>query len=221
MENIMHSQVDILEQDRSEESDMMNDVLKVHASESENPSTNSGNRVDKDWYVNAAHNIPSKWDDFIPRWKRTVEKLPKVEVFEKDLSLKLAAVVEEIKKENGANTVVLNMTSKCDYTDALIFTQGNNTRHVSAIAEAVRVLAKSKIETDSTLPKTIKTTSGAKGQDWVIVDMGKYIVHVFTPEAREYYDLEGLWAFVVDPSVFDQVRKDREAAFLLGNLASD
>ena len=69
------------------------------------------------------------------------------------------------------------MTKKCDYADAFIFTQENNTRNVSAIVEAVKMLAKSKTKTDSPLPKSIEVTS-AKGQDWLIVDMGKYIMHV-------------------------------------------
>jgi ribosome silencing factor RsfS/YbeB/iojap len=221
MENIMHSQVDIIEQDKSQESDMMQNVLKVHASELKEPVRNSGDQVDQDWYLNAADNLPSKWAHFVPKWKKSVKRIPEVAVAQNDPFLKLAAVVEEIKKENGANTVVMNVTSKCDYADAFIFTQGTNTRHVYAIAEAVRMLAKSKIKTDSTLPKSIQTTSGAKEQEWVIVDMGKYIVHVFTPEAREYYDLEGLWTFVIDPVTYIRVIEDKKAGALLGMVARD
>ena len=45
--------------------------------------------------------------------------------------------------------------------------------------------------------------------------MGKFIVHVFTAEVREYYDLEGLWTFVVDPSKDAQIKNDLTASNLL------
>ncbi len=227
----MHRQAAILDdQKKSEESDMMQDVLKVHASKLESDLSSlreqsdkesfdqsdkdSFDQSDKDWYLDTADNIPHKWEDFVPRWQKTVQKIPKKVIKEDNPILGIAAVVDEIKRGNGANTVVMRMTKKCDYADAFIFTQGNNTRHVSAIVEAVKMLAKSKIKTDSSLPKSIKVTS-AKGQDWVIVDMGKYIMHVFTQEAREYYDLEGLWAFVIDP----MKRNEAEASNILASLS--
>lgn len=49
----------------------------------------------------------------------------------------------------------------------------------------------------SSLPKP--SIEGQKeGSDWLLVDAGPYIIHLFTPDAREQYDLEGLWANVPD-----------------------
>jgi hypothetical protein len=49
----------------------------------------------------------------------------------------------------------------------------------------------------SSLPKP--SIEGKKeGSDWLLVDAGPYIIHLFTPKAREQYDLEGLWANVPD-----------------------
>lgn len=138
MEKIMQSQADLLkDQDNTV---MMENVLKVHASNSSHDVSRESLKEDADWYLDTASNIPSKWDSFIPKWKRFVKKIPSPAVIEDHPTLDIAAIIDVIKRENGLNSVVVNMTEKCDYTDAFIFTQGNNTRHVVAIAEAVKKL---------------------------------------------------------------------------------
>lgn len=141
MQKIMHSQVDLVkDQEDQNESNMMENVMKVHASDPTPVLSKDAPKEDADWYLDTAYNIPSKWETFIPRWKRSVNKMPSPVVLEDHPILEIAAVIDTIKKENGLNSVVINMTQKCDYTDAFIFTQGNNTRHVVAISEAVRKL---------------------------------------------------------------------------------
>lgn len=58
-------------------------------------------------------------------------------------------------------------------------------------------------------------TNANTSQDWIIVDMGKFVLHVFTQEVREYYDLEGLWTFVIDPMTLRRRDQDQKAAMLL------
>lgn len=60
--------------------------------------------------------------------------------------------------------------------------------------------------------------TNASSQDWIIVDMGKFVLHVFTPEVREYYDLEGLWTFVLDPMRRKRSVEDMTAARVLESI---
>ena len=70
--------------------------------------------------------------------------------------------------------------------DAAVIASGRSSRHVMAIAE--HLARRLKEEGYGTRPVT-----GAAQGDWVLVDAGDVIVHVFRPEVRDYYDLEGMW----------------------------
>lgn len=63
---------------------------------------------------------------------------------------------------------------------------GRSSRHVTAIAE--HLARRLKEEGYGTRP-----VAGASQGDWVLVDAGEVIVHLFRPEVRDYYDLEGMW----------------------------
>ena len=73
------------------------------------------------------------------------------------------------------------------YTDAFVICTGQNPRHVQAIAEEVGLILKRE---DGLLPKG---NEGQREGDWVLLDYVDCVLHVFTPEAREYYKLEELW----------------------------
>ena len=69
---------------------------------------------------------------------------------------------------------------------------GRSSRHVAAVAEHLaRRLKEGGYGT--------RPISGAATGDWVLVDAGDVIVHIFRPEVRDYYDLEGMWN-VASPS---------------------
>jgi ribosome-associated protein len=73
------------------------------------------------------------------------------------------------------------------YTDGFVVCTGRNRRHVQAIAQAVRQLAKNDYG---------KHAQGVEGLDrgqWVLVDFGDIVVHVFETSMRGFYDLDGLW----------------------------
>ena len=71
----------------------------------------------------------------------------------------------------------------CDY---FVIASGQNPRQVKAISESVE--AKIKIE-KNIKPRYIEGFS----EDWLLMDYGDIVVHIFTVEARQYYDLERLW----------------------------
>jgi len=72
-------------------------------------------------------------------------------------------------------------------TDWFVVTSGSNTRQVRAIAEAIEEKV-----TKSGGPKPIRI-EGLDTLEWVLIDYGFFVAHVFSNEARAYYDLERLW----------------------------
>lgn len=99
----------------------------------------------------------------------------------------IALVVDALEDLKGVDVVTINIEGKTSIADAMIIATGTSQRHVNALAENVRLMAKRAdypplgVEGDST-------------SDWVLVDLGDVIAHVMTAEKREFYDLEKLWS---------------------------
>jgi ribosome-associated protein len=88
----------------------------------------------------------------------------------------------------GRDTVVLDLRELVDSFDALVVASGRNDRQVRAIAEEVERLVEIALDVK---PNHVEGLSGA---EWIALDYGDVIVHVFDEAAREYYDLEHLWS---------------------------
>ena len=85
------------------------------------------------------------------------------------------------------DTVTIDLTGKTTIADAMVVTSGRSNRHVTSIADnAVEGLHKAG-------HKGIRV-EGKKNGDWVLIDAGDVIVHVFRPEVRAFYDIEKMWA---------------------------
>jgi len=83
--------------------------------------------------------------------------------------------------------VTIDLEGRSALADAIVIASGRSARHVSAIAEHLaRHLKEWGYGT--------RPMSGAATGDWALVDAGDIIVHVFRPEVRDYYDLEGMWS---------------------------
>jgi ribosome-associated protein len=76
------------------------------------------------------------------------------------------------------------------YTDFLVICTGRNPRQTQAIFEEVRERMKAD---DRLLPQSV---DGARQGSWIVADFLDVVLHVFTPEARDYYQLEDLWGDV-------------------------
>ncbi len=87
----------------------------------------------------------------------------------------------------GEGTLVLAVGDALVVTDHFVITNGNNKRQVRAIADEVEHQLKLVGG-----PSPVRT-EGLDSFEWVLLDYGAFVVHVFTPEAREYYQLERLW----------------------------
>jgi ribosome-associated protein len=85
-------------------------------------------------------------------------------------------------------TVVLDMSELLGITDAFVVTSGTSPRQVGTIADEV---ARQVREVGGGPPRRVE---GRDDLRWVLLDYGDFVVHVFTLEARDLYDLERLWA---------------------------
>jgi ribosome-associated protein len=99
-------------------------------------------------------------------------------------TLKLAThALEEMKAEE---TIIIDLEGKTSIADHMIIASGRSNRHVGSIAdEVVKVLK----EAGHPSPKI----EGVPHCDWVLVDCGDVIVHIFRPEVRAFYNLEKMW----------------------------
>jgi ribosome-associated protein len=100
----------------------------------------------------------------------------------------IGATVAASEEKLAGETVVLDLRTLVDSFDALVVTSGRNDRQVRAICE--------EIERRVALALDVKPlrVEGLTDAEWVALDYGDVIVHVFQEAAREYYDLEHLWS---------------------------
>jgi ribosome-associated protein len=87
------------------------------------------------------------------------------------------------------------MRPVCTYTDYFVICTGQNARQTKAIYDEVHRALKTE---SRTLPGSV---DGVQEATWVVADYLDVVLHVFTPEAREYYNLEDLWGDVPSVSV--------------------
>ncbi len=95
-----------------------------------------------------------------------------------------AAAADERK---GVDTVVIDVGDVLVVTDLFVITHGNNARQVRAIAEGVEEGLKA-----AGGPAPLRM-EGADDRQWVLLDYGPFVVHVFDAERRDLYQLERLW----------------------------
>jgi ribosome-associated protein len=79
------------------------------------------------------------------------------------------------------------MRPACSFTDYFVVCSGRNSRQTKAIWDEVHVRLKAD---DRTIPRSV---DGEREATWIIADYLDVVLHVFTPEARQYYRLEELW----------------------------
>ena len=101
-----------------------------------------------------------------------------------DETLKL--ILSRLDDMKAEETVTIDLRGKSAFSDYMVVTSGRANRHVGAIAENVTKGLK------ETGIKSIHV-EGLPNCDWVLIDSGDVIVHVFRPEVREFYNLERLW----------------------------
>jgi ribosome-associated protein len=99
----------------------------------------------------------------------------------------LKIVLDRLDEMKAEDTVTIDLRGKSSIADYMIVTTGRANRHVGAIAEnVVKELGEAGM-------KGVHV-EGLPNCDWVLIDTGDIIVHVFRPEVRTFYSLEKMWA---------------------------
>ena len=103
-------------------------------------------------------------------------------------SLQLAtAIAKVLDKKKASDVKVLKVRDLTVLTDYFVIATGTSSTHVKSLAEEVE------FQLGEQGVKPLRT-EGYDSKNWILLDYGEVIVHVFYPEARSFYDLEHLWA---------------------------
>jgi ribosome-associated protein len=95
-------------------------------------------------------------------------------------------IERSLDDDQAEDVVVIDLEGKSSIADALIIASGRNGRHVAAMADHLREKMKEAGYGESPI-------EGAQTCDWVLVDGGDVIIHLFKPEVRAFYDIERMW----------------------------
>lgn len=99
--------------------------------------------------------------------------------------------VRAAESKQAQDIRVLDLRGITSFTDYFVICTGNNPKQVQAISEEIGLQLKKIGE----LPASLE---GAAQGEWVLADYTDFLVHVFSPKSREYYDLERLWRAAKD-----------------------
>ena len=96
-------------------------------------------------------------------------------------------IVDVVADQKGENVVLLDIQGVSILADYFVIASTTSERQMGAIIEETR------LKTKETLGARPLHVEGDSASGWVLMDYGSVVVHLFTPEKRAYYDLEGLW----------------------------
>jgi ribosome-associated protein len=96
------------------------------------------------------------------------------------------AAVRAAESKKATDIKVLDLTGITSFTDYFVVCTAANSRQIQAICDEIGLQLKELGD----LPISVE---GYKEAEWVLLDYGDFLVHIFSPRARSYYDLERLW----------------------------
>jgi len=99
----------------------------------------------------------------------------------------LTTILSQLEDAKAEDIVTIDLNGKAVIADGMIVASGRSNRHVGAIADQLV----EKLKGDGCKDLRIE---GMPNADWVLVDAGDVIVHIFRPEVRSFYNLEKLWS---------------------------
>lgn len=100
---------------------------------------------------------------------------------------KLQIILATLDASKGEQIVTIPLHGKTSIADYMVVATGRSNRHVSALAEQVYQTLKSAGD------KHLRV-EGLQQGDWVLIDQGDIIIHIFRPEVRSFYNLEKMWS---------------------------
>ena len=103
-----------------------------------------------------------------------------------DSEILLAAILKSLDDDKGEDIVQIDLRGRSEMGDYMVIASGRSTRQVTAMAEKLA----DRLKQDYGI---ISKIEGKDTGDWVLIDTGDVIVHIFRPEVREFYQLEKMW----------------------------
>ena len=98
--------------------------------------------------------------------------------------ISVEAVCKILDDHKAFDVTVITLSDKTTFADYMIVASGTSQRHLNALGRYLEQ------EIKSLFPVSLE---GKEDSDWVLVDLGTVIVHLFRPETRQLYDLESMW----------------------------
>lgn len=98
----------------------------------------------------------------------------------------LALILTSLEDDKAEEIVEIDLRGKSEIADWMVIASGRSSRQVAAIAEHL-------VDTLKQTHGRLSKVEGKDSGDWVLIDTGDVIVHLFRPEVREFYQLEKMW----------------------------
>jgi ribosome-associated protein len=98
----------------------------------------------------------------------------------------LRIVLARLSDMKAENSVTIDLTDKSSIGDFMVVTTGRSNVHVASIADSLVKSLKAAVVTGIRV-------EGLRQGDWVLIDAGDVIIHIFRPEVRDFYNLEKMW----------------------------
>lgn len=158
-------------------------LYRGNAETTEEPPVNSTDPIESDTGLTANTSSPEAATESTTGAAQPEAEKPATTI---PLPTEVALAAYTALDRQAIDLVLLEVTEVCDFADYFIVCSGNTDRQVAAIADAVqRALRKAKVK-----PLHVE---GQRRGNWVLVDYGHLIVHIFDPATRDFYRLERLW----------------------------
>ena len=98
----------------------------------------------------------------------------------------LSLITASLTQDGAEDILQIPLAGRSSVADYMVIASGRSTRHVAALCE--NLVERAKHEAG-----VISRVEGLEAADWVLIDTGDVIVHIFRPEVREFYQLEKMW----------------------------
>ncbi len=126
--------------------------------------------------------------------KKAVARVPKIVAETSELDRLQAVIVGSLEDDKAENIITMDLAGKAMFCDRMVIASGLVDRQISAMAqhlsEKLHEAGQKRVQVE-----------GAGGSDWVLIDAGDIVVHLFKPEARTMYALEKMWGEDLDEAV--------------------
>jgi ribosome-associated protein len=107
-----------------------------------------------------------------------------------------ALVLQSLDDDQAVETVTIPLAGKSSIADHMVIASGRSTRQVASMAQKLAEKIKAQCGRSCRI-------EGLPAADWVLIDAGDVIIHLFRPEVRSFYNLERMWAFGDAPPTAD------------------